>query len=94
MRISLKKTIALVIALVKLHNYCLDEKDSDVPTLRAIGEVRTELQGGVPLETIPTSTGRTMLLPRQLIDGGYHFDDLDQASRRSRTRQYQSQAVA
>ena len=70
MRISLKKkTIDLVTALVMLHNYWIDEKDSDVPTLCAVDEVRTELEGSVPLETTPTSTGRTVLLPRHLIDG-------------------------
>jgi hypothetical protein len=91
--ISLKKTVALVIVLAKLHNYCIDEKDADVPAISAVDELRTEMQGGIPLETTPTPSGR-VLLPRQLIDGGNHFDDMDRAHRRSRTRQYQSQAEA
>jgi hypothetical protein len=57
--------------------FCIDEKEADVPILCAVDEVHTEFQGSVPLEKTPTSTGRTVLLPRQLIDSGNHFDDLD-----------------
>jgi hypothetical protein len=93
MGISLKKTIALVIALAKLHNYCIDEKDEVVPPVSAVDELRIEIRGGIPLETTPMSSGGESI-PRQLIDGGNHFDDMDQARRRSRVRQYRSQAQA
>ena len=93
MGISLKKTIALVIALAKLHNYCIDEKDEVVPPVSAVDELRIEIRGGIPLETTPMSSGGESI-PCQLIDGGNHFDDMDQARRRSRVRQYRSQAQA
>ena len=95
MQVSIKKTIALVIALFKLHNFCIDEHDL-VPPVGAVDELRTEMRGGVPLETTPTltSNGRRVLLPRQLMDGGFHFDDVDQGYRRNRRRQYRSQAHA
>jgi hypothetical protein len=78
MQVSIRKTIALVIALCKLHNFCIDENDL-VPPVGAVDELRTEMRGGIPLETTqtPTSIGRRVLLPRQLLDGGLHFDDID-----------------
>jgi hypothetical protein len=93
MRISLKKAIGLVIALAKLHNYCIDEKDADVPPVRAADELRTEMQGGIPLEATTTPIG-TERLPHQLIGGGNHFDDMNRNQRRVRTRQYQTAAAA
>jgi DDE superfamily endonuclease len=94
MRVSLKKTVALVIALAKLHNFCIDEKEAHAPPSSALNELRTEMQGGIPIETVTTSTGTRVLFPRQLIDGGLHFDDIDRQSRRLRIRQYRAQAVA
>lgn len=94
MRVSLKKAIALVVALAKLHNFCIDENEVHVPPSGAVDELRTEMQGGVPLETTITTAGTQVLLPRQLIDGGLHFDDIDRQSRRRRVRQYQSRAAA
>jgi hypothetical protein len=54
------------------------------------------IQGVIPLERIPTSSGTPrVLLPRQLLDhGGLHFDDIDRASLRRRTRQYRLEAEA
>jgi hypothetical protein len=40
-----------VIALAKLHNYCINETDVDVPPLHAVDKLEIEMQGGVPLET-------------------------------------------
>ena len=100
MRVSLKKTIGLVIALAKLHNFCIDENEAHAPPSRALDELRTEMQGGIPLEAptmleaATTSTGTQALFPRQLINGGRHFDDIDLQSRRRRIYQYQSQADA
>jgi hypothetical protein len=51
MQVSPKKTIALVLALAKLHNFCIDERDAQVPPSRAVDELRTEMQGGIPLQT-------------------------------------------
>eukprot|EP00978_Attheya_sp_CCMP212_P038696 scaffold194498_cov75-Attheya_sp.AAC.1 len=51
---------AFVVALVKLHNFCIDENDLDIIDISAADKLRTELQGGVPLE-------RSGILPCQLI---------------------------
>jgi hypothetical protein len=39
MNISLKKTITLVIALAKLHNFCIDKTDLEVPAVSAVDEL-------------------------------------------------------
>jgi hypothetical protein len=71
-----------VIALAKLHNYCIDEVDADVPAIPAADEMSIEMQGAVPLET-------DNRIPRQLLGGGHHFDDIDHNIRRR--QEYQAQ---
>jgi hypothetical protein len=39
MRVSLKKTIGLVIALAKLHNFCIDENEAHAPPSHALDEL-------------------------------------------------------
>jgi hypothetical protein len=80
-----------VIALAKLHNYCIDEIDVDVPPLHVVDELEIEMQGGILLET-PPGMGNTTCIPRQLIGGGNHFHDMDLFSRRRRQHNYLSQA--
>ena len=75
MGISIKRTVALVIALAKLHNFCIEEKDNDVPAMASADELVIEMEGAVPLETADR-------IPLQLLGGGSHFDDHDRATRR------------
>ena len=85
MGISVKRAVSLVMALAKLHNFCIDETDADsIPSILAADELEIEIQGGVPLETSPNG----MLVPRQLLDSADHFNDLDRAARRRRERYY------
>jgi hypothetical protein len=78
MNVSIKKTVALVFALAKLHNYCIDQSDNSDLTYFANDEWLHELNGAVPL--VPTrdsqSTGNNNVIPEQLMDGGHHFDDI------------------
>jgi hypothetical protein len=47
--VGVHRTVALVLALAKLHNYCIDANDnSDLP-FSATNEWQTEVNGGVPL---------------------------------------------
>jgi DDE superfamily endonuclease len=95
MNISIRRTVALVMALAKLHNFCIDENNSDnVPSILAADELDIEIQGGVPLEMteMTTITGAATSIPSQLIGAGNHFDELDRLSRRRRERQNQSDA--
>ena len=77
MKIPVHKTVALVLALAKLHNYRTDENEArcDVAYSSAIDEWRNELTGAVPLvetthqqHTDASSTTDTVT-PRQLLDG-------------------------
>jgi hypothetical protein len=90
MRVSLKKTVALVCALAKLHNFCIDDADGiDVPSSTALDELRNEMSGAVPLVETPNLDSNRDVAPQQLLDGGYHFDDIGQNGRYNRQRQYE-----
>jgi hypothetical protein len=87
--VSIKKSVALVIALAKLHNYCIDCDDTVTPST-ASDEWRSEINGAIPLVTTleahhDLNSGRT---PRQLLDGGNHFDDIGSNGRYNRQRRY------
>lgn len=95
MNVSITKTIALVLALAKLHNYCIDNSDRESVQHTAEDEWQHEIHGAVPL-TRGGTTAHAQLLsndyilaPEQLIDGGNHFDDVGgMAGRYNRQRQY------
>ena len=104
MNVSVRKTVALVLALAKLHNYCIDAVDTVVP-LTAVDEWESEVNGAVPLVEIGNSSddalnsGEQGATPQQLLDGGNHFDDIGgNAGRRNRQRRFDyladSQAIA
>ena len=91
MKVSIKKTVALVFALAKLHNYCIDQSDNSDLTYFANDKWLHELNGAGPL--VPTrdsqSTGNNNVIPEQLMDGGHHFDDIGGIRRRyNRQRRY------
>jgi hypothetical protein len=88
-RVSLKKTVALVCALAKLHNFCIDADGIDVPSSTALDELQNEMSGAVPLVETPNSESNRDVAPQQLLDGGYHFDDIGQNGRYNRQRQYE-----
>ena len=87
MGISLKRSVALVVALAKLHNFCIDET---VPSMTAADDLQLSLDGGIPLER---SNAARMQLPRQLMDGGDHFEDMDCLTRRQRERDTERDAA-
>ena len=97
MNVTVHKTAALVLALAKLHDYCIDEKETNYDFARgsAIDEWRNELTGAVPLvETHQycSTNGRSTIgtaTTLQLLDGGKnHFDDIGLNGRYNRQRQY------
>jgi hypothetical protein len=56
--VTVHKTVALVLALPKLHNFCIDEKETtcDVAYASAIDEWQNELTVAVPLVKHTSST--------------------------------------
>jgi hypothetical protein len=88
MNVSVKKTVALVLALAKLHNFCIDNdvRHCDVAYISAADEWRNEMNGAVPLmETQHSESGRDVTAC-QLLDGGHHFDDIGLPERYNRQR--------
>jgi hypothetical protein len=90
MNVSIRKTVALVLALSKSHNYCIDHNDSSDLTYIASDEWQHELNGAVPLVTVrDLSAGNNDVVPEQLMDGGNHFDDIGgMGGRYNRQRRY------
>jgi hypothetical protein len=88
--ITVAKTTAMVFAMAKLHNFCIDEVESahNIPGNLALDERNLESRGGVgaiQLETVEMSGDQ--VIPRALLNGGNHFDDIDMNSRRRYGRQ-------
>jgi hypothetical protein len=92
MNVSISKTVALVLALAKLHNYCIDQSDSSDLTYAANDEWLHERNGAVPLVSTrdsQSSGNNNDVIPEQLMDGGHHFDDIGGISGRyNRQRRY------
>lgn len=84
MNISIGKTTALVVALTKLHNFCIDENENELSVSTPGDALNIDLSGGVPMEP---SVQANMSLPMGLMGGGEHFDDMDRNTRRRRERE-------
>lgn len=79
--IYIYKSTRLVMALAKLHNYCIDESDrvaSQLPEDEL--NIRASELGSVPMETVP---GTNQQVPRQLLGDGHHFLDYPRELRRA-----------
>ena len=83
-KVTVKKAVSLVLALARLHNFCIDENQS-IESLPARDTSHIEQVGGVPL-VVEDETDQAV--PRQLIGGGEHFDDIDRNERRRRQRRF------
>ena len=91
--IRIEKTVALVVALAKLHNFCINAKDKDIAARTANDEWASEINGAVPLVPVEGSDtsdlNQSDVVPEQLLHGGEHFDDIGHAGRRRRQRHYE-----
>ena len=87
--LSLKKIIALVHALARLHNFCIDEQPcaadfTDFPQPRG-GDILALMavpNGFIDLEEVTRDDGRVDAIPQQLLGGGEHFVDVPRMARR------------
>ena len=90
--ITLRKTTALVLALAKIHNFCIDQTDTTILPTTVEDEFRlmSRASGSIPLE-IPTDDEDVTMenrVPRQLIGGGEHFEDVPREVREVRRRRF------
>jgi hypothetical protein len=84
--ITVQKTIAMVCALARLNNFCINETEISPSPLAALDAQFLETSGGCPLVE---RSNVDQAAPMQLIGGGHHFDDLNRHQRRSRHRSQQ-----
>jgi len=88
MGITIQKTVALVNALAKLHNYCIDCKDGTdtvcEPTAEDLANITTSEGGYVSMVRVDACD---VELPVPLMDAGHHFDTIPRSHRRSADRQ-------
>jgi DDE superfamily endonuclease len=85
MKVTMKKTTALVLALAKLHNFCINACESRAMMNTTTDGWRLELNGAVTLDCEGAD-----IIPRQMLGGGEHFKDVD---RRNMRRQWEYSAA-
>jgi hypothetical protein len=73
------KTVALVLVLAKLHNYCIDTDGNSDLISTARDEWQNEVNGAVPLvatrQQDSQSASCNEVIPEQLMHVGHHFND-------------------
>jgi DDE superfamily endonuclease len=79
---TIAKTTAMVIALAKLHNFCIREREATTNSTPA-DAWNLVSSGAVPMED---SVAANMPLPLGLLNSGHHFEDMDCNARRRRER--------
>ena len=94
--ISLKRTVALVMCLAKLHNFCINERESIISPMIANDEANIELEGAVPLQSYNLNTPEgqhtsQQPLPMQLLGAGNHFNDMSRRVCRARDQDLRCQ---
>jgi hypothetical protein len=95
LNISLTRTIAMVHALAKLHNFCIDTHDKMHSKEQAPGDILERLEededymvthspeGYIAMNTATDDSGGVSL-PSGLMDCGHHSDNMPWALRRTR----------
>ena len=83
--ITIKKSVAMVNAMAKLHNFCIDCVDGTKTAEGLLSKVMSNLMnsefGFVELENVD---GSEVDFPVQLMNAGHHFDDVPEPQRRHR----------
>ena len=84
--ITIRKSTAMVLALAKIHNFCIDQTDTNVLPMTAMDKLTlmTNQFGSVTLDVSTRgeeNNGEEVLVPGELIGGGDHFEDVLRAIR-------------
>ena len=72
------RTVGMVLAMARLHNFCIDNGDTNIVSRLASDELRSELNGAILLNT--NNDGETLV--DELTGGGHHFQDVPRTIRR------------
>ena len=74
---SIPKIIALVNALAKLHNFCINEKEGDADVLLNVDEEYVMTNTGGYIEMVSDDrTQHDIPIPAAIMDCGHHFQDV------------------
>ena len=83
--ITIKKTVLMVNAMAKLHNFCIDRMDGTNTAEGLLSKDMSNLMnselGYVELDNVD---GSEVVFPVQLMNAGHHFDDVPEPQRRHR----------
>ncbi len=86
--LTIVKTVALVSCLASLHNFCIDwvkkskDHDEDILPLDLAHLMNGEV--GYALMANVMDSNHVVPIPRDIIDGGYHFDNCPWATMQCR----------
>jgi DDE superfamily endonuclease len=80
LNVSLAKTMAMVMALAKIHNYCTDEVNLMLQSTVVDGFCNVNI-GAIPMVHLAQAN---MALPEGLLHAGHHFDNIGANSCRNR----------
>jgi hypothetical protein len=72
---SIKKIIALVNALAKLHNFCINKQDGIPDSILAIDQEHLMHNGGGNIKMVSNDT-HNVPVPDGIMDCGHHFQDV------------------
>lgn len=77
---KIAKISSLVLALCKLHNFCIDHQDGNIPATSFSDSFHIVMDGGLNLTNIDTTDPnnynyQTLDRINELLDGGMHLDD-------------------
>jgi hypothetical protein len=76
-----------VVALGKLHNFCIDQTDTSILPATSVDQCRlmAQMVGFVPLDHLGTNNNEmaddNTTVPMQLFGGGDHFEDVPEEVR-------------
>ncbi len=94
--LTIRKIIAMVNALAKLHNFCIDEQErgTNASPQQCMTESSSDIDefhitathpsGYVSLERCDYSHDDDARIPIDLLDSGHHFRDIPRSARRNR----------
>jgi hypothetical protein len=89
--ISISRTISLVHALAKLHNFCINERHGsnyNVTTNEMVPDSLEQDNDHLMMQsegcvTMDADDNNGVLVPRGLMNGGHHFDNMPRALRKT-----------
>lgn len=94
--VTILKSVALVNALAKLHNFCIDqviEREVGIADVLPVDSVINLGDGTRQLITLDEVENADCPVPTALLGGGEHFDDIPSPQRRPRNASEHEQTL-